>query len=176
MKDIKTIFLSFIGKHISANHRIKERKKLTGVICDVCGFKAMGPGHLITHKASKRCTREKDAFRCDMCDYKSNDIYLLNKHIKGVHEKEPCAICGKIIAKCRMTIHINIFHTEDKKKRFPCSVCGKGFVDKKSFREHFNTHTGERPFKCDLCEKTFASSGNMYQHRKSSHYGIKRTK
>ena len=146
------------------------------MICDVCGFEASFEGVLRNHKESGRCITEKKLYECDQCDYKSFDKYHVRKHIKGVHETEPCTICGKLISKARTTIHMNIFHTEDKKKRFPCSVCGKGFVDKKSFREHYNIHTGERPFKCDLCEKTFASSGNMYQHRKSSHYGIKRTK
>ena len=148
----------------------------TDVICDMCGFIASNEGHLRTHMGSQKCTKDKFVLRCDKCDYQTKFEPNLKKHKRTVHEKVPCIVCGKLIAKVRVTIHMNLFHTEDKKRPFVCKVCGKGFADKKTYGEHSNIHTGERPFKCDLCEKTFASSGNMYMHRRSSHYGYKRTK
>jgi len=146
------------------------------VICDVCGYIASSEGHLKLHLGSQKCLRDKVEIKCDQCSFRTRFQPSLKKHIRTVHEKVPCTVCGKIISKVRLTIHMNTFHTEEKKKPFLCKICNKGYGCKKSFQEHGNIHTGERPFQCDLCEKRFASSGNMYMHRRSSHYGYKRMK
>jgi KRAB domain-containing zinc finger protein len=142
----------------------------------MCGFVATHEALLRQHMGSQKCVKGKVLLHCDECSFQTQFQPYLKKHIRTVHEKLPCTVCGKIISKVRLTIHMNIFHTEEKKKPFLCKTCNKGFSCKKSFQEHSNIHTGERPFQCDLCEKRFASSGNMYMHRRISHYGYKRMK
>ena len=103
----------------------------TDVIREMCGFIASNEGHLRTHMGSQKCTKDKIELSCDQCNYKTKFEPYLKKHKRTVHEKVPCTVCGKLIAKVRVTIHMNLFHTEDKKRPFVCKVCGKGFADKK---------------------------------------------
>ena len=119
----------------------------------MCGFVATHEALLRQHMGSQKCVKGKVVLHCDECSFQTQFQPYLKKHIRTVHEKLPCTVCGKIVSKVRLTIHMNIFHTEEKKKPFVCKTCNKGFSCKKSFQEHSNIHTGERPFQCDLCEK-----------------------
>ena len=165
----------FKGKHINENHR-NYKKNQTKVICDMCGFVATHEALLRKHMGSQKCVKGKVVLHCDECSFQTNWAVSLNTHKRTVHSKTPCTFCGKLISQACMKIHVNTFHVEEKKKPFVCKTCGKGFSLKKRFQEHNNIHTGERPYQCDLCEKTFNSSGNMYMHRRSAHFGYKRTK
>ena len=161
------------------------------MICEDCGKSFSGANQLKTHLGSKKCKKSDRADRpilqCSLCAFRTQLQPYLKKHIRTVHEKLPCAVCGKLVPKSvsltiyilsvrckkilnnffpvcfqRMKVHMTIFHTDNDDKPFRCSVCGKGYATKVTFIEHNNIHTGERPYQCDMCPKKFSSSGNMY--------------
>ena len=167
---------SEVSKHINTLHR-QTKKKQKDIVCDICGKSFTNETHLRTHLGSRRCKIvDFPLLQCQSCPFQTKNQAYLNKHIRTVHERSPCPICGKLVPKTRLKTHMTIFHTEEHAKPFQCKICGKGFATRLAFQEHTNTHTGEKPYQCDRCEKRFASSGNMYMHRRSSHYGYKRSK
>ena len=99
--------------------------------------------------------------------------YRLDEHIKKVHCKKPCDICGKVFGLNQMKKHILQVHTENDKKPFICSVCNKGFISSYRLKNHMNTHTGNKPYICQHCGKGFADHRNMKAHVKA-HNGYKR--
>ena len=164
-----------LSKHNNSYHRAKKKHK--PIICDICGKSFTSEIFLRTHLGSRKCKNlDLTILQCQSCPFQTTNQAYLNKHIRTVHERSPCPICGKLVPKTRLKTHMTIFHTEDHAKPFQCKICGKGFATRLAFQEHTNTHTGEKPYQCDRCEKRFASSGNMYMHRRSSHYGYRRSK
>ncbi|RXG62243.1 Zinc finger protein Xfin [Armadillidium vulgare] len=71
---------------------------------------------------------------CIYCDYKSNKISYLKKHMMFRHTQE---------------------------KPFSCDVCHKKFGSKQNLQVHTRIHTGEKPFKCSICFKEFNHISNL---------------
>ncbi len=44
----------------------------------------------------------------------------------------------------------------------------QGFLNKVSFEEHVNKHTGLRPYKCEICEKSYRHK-SVFQRHMDSH-------
>ena len=101
----------------------------------------------------------------------------LKGHIKNVHEKKICTICGKMMSQGSWKQHMISIHsiTVDVDKVLKCEVCQKGFAKPYKLREHMNTHTGTKPYKCKYCEQRFADSSNRLNHERAVHEGIKRS-
>ena len=60
-------------------------------------------------------------------------------------------------------------------RRHQCPFCEKGFVSKRRFDDHINTHTGKKPYLCKICEHSTANYDNHLAHirkhkRKMSNY------
>ena len=88
----------------------------------------------------------------------------------------PCEVCGKAVAKKKMTHHFATHHTKDEDKPFVCPICKpvKGFVNKSNFEAHMNNHAGVKPYKCSYCDAAFADKKNTIAHERTTHLGIKR--
>ena len=63
----------------------------------------------------------------------------------------PCSTCGKLVQKYKMNLHIQMVHTSEEDRKYQCPFCQKGFVFKRRFEDHINTHTGKKPYYCDIC-------------------------
>ncbi|GAB0099377.1 zinc finger protein 271 [Sergentomyia squamirostris] len=54
--------------------------------------------------------------------------------------------------------------TDADKRLFLCTKCPKRFINKSSFREHMNKHTGIRCHVCTLCGKAFSRKRELDRH------------
>ena len=112
------------NKHINDVHRNKRPKN---IICELCGKAFTKENHLKTHLGSKKCKEsDRPILHCNLCNFQTKFQPYLNKHIRTVHEKLSCTMCGKLVPKSRMKTHMTIFHTENDAKPFMCKICGKG--------------------------------------------------
>ena len=136
-------------------------------LCQECGknFQNLKNHILCVHTIENvKCTKCEKAFRNPM---------LLKAHTDNVHEKIPCADCGKLIGAPKMWSHIQSQHTPNEDKKHKCEVCGKGFCEKERLKDHKNIHTGEKPYKCKFCSDCFASRGTHAMHERG-HLGCGR--
>lgn len=146
----------------------KKKKKPSKVVCDQCGVL------VVNEKDHKVRVHAEKTFQCPQCLKPMGSEAILRNHFAEVHETGPCPTCGKSVKVRKMRRHVLMYHTKDCDRPFVCQVCQKGFIVKKSFEEHMNTHTGDKPYKCKYCGTGFASSGNQRMHERMSHEGYKR--
>ncbi|XP_052872005.1 transcriptional repressor CTCFL-like [Anopheles cruzii] len=80
-------------------------------------------------------------YMCNYCNYTSNKLFLLSRHLKS--------------------------HSEDRPHK--CSVCERGFKTLASLQNHVNTHTGTKPHRCKHCSTCFTTSGELVRHVRYRH-------
>ena len=147
---------------------IKE-KPTDKELCTDCGITVQNLNVHIdnVHNAEKQT--------CPQCGKELKSLMYLYAHIREIHEKKPCAQCGKLYGATAMTRHIASAHIPRNQSKFKCEVCGKGFVSTQTLKDHNNIHTGEKPYKCELCTACFASRGTQVMHQRR-HLGVPRRK
>ena len=183
-----------IKGHMKSTHTPDDQKKFR---CDTCGKGFINKQHFSEHLnihtgekpfkckfcpaafASKNscakherlgfCVLKREKHICNVCSWEFSTLNKLNKHKKAVHEKVPCADCGKLFGPGPMNKHTQSVHTPDDQKKFRCDTCDKGFISNQCLLEHINFHTGEKPFKCTECIKLFVSKKLMNRHIRSAH-------
>ena len=109
---------------------------------------------------------------CPHCSLELSCLRALKEHVKKVHEKIPCAECGKMVGPQEMGRHMQS-HMPDELKKYKCDICGKGFPTNQHFKNHRNIHTGEKPYKCKSCNKGFAQKITLNSHIAAVHEGKK---
>merc|ERR1740129_192143 len=137
------------------------------VDCKLCGEELQGAAERTVHVRDDHCDKD-GKFKCPKCDLaflKYNQVFC---HVKTIHEKVPCSICGEMVGKSLITVHMQRKHKIDPPdKKFKCQYCGRGFLTNANLRDHENTHTGARPHLCKMCGKGFAHSGTYSRHIRS---------
>ena len=78
-------------------------------------------------------------FKCNSCDYYSNNKHYLKQHIDIVH---------------------NSF------RPYKCPFCDYAGKRSHALREHLIVHSNERPFECNFCNATFRKKGHLTNHIK----------
>ena len=165
--------LAALKKHRKDIHGIDftDEHKKHEFICEECGKVYENNTKLSYHKMVKHSEPE---LKCDQCSKKCFTQHGINKHIKDVHEKKACTMCGEMFSDKGMKAHMYRKHTEDHLKPHVCKICGKGFDEPHRFNTHMNIHLGKKPHKCKYCDRAFADKANAFAHIKSVHEGFKR--
>jgi DNA-directed RNA polymerase subunit RPC12/RpoP len=169
---------TFDTEETQSNHRLLEHKiiKVTPTshpkmlkMCDLCGKEVVNlSNHHYSHHSDEQ-------IKCPFCSHISKNKYKLDGHIKDAHERNPCDICGMMVASRRKDRHMQQYHVNPEDRKCKCHICGKGFIDNQKLKDHLNTHTGARPYVCKVCGKDFASQGNYGAHMRQTHRGVKRS-
>ena len=109
---------------------------------------------------------------CPHCAQELSCLRNLKEHVKKVHEKIPCADCGKMVGPQEMRKHMQS-HLPDDLKKYKCDTCAKGFSTNQRFKDHRNIHTGEKPYKCKICNNGFTQRIRLNKHVAAVHEGKK---
>ena len=79
--------------------------------------------------------------QCELCEFKTSNIGVLNQHKSEVHEGKKahqCDICKyKFARKWNLTKHVAAVH--DKKKTFECEDCNLSFSRKQLLKRHVSS-------------------------------------
>uniref|UniRef100_A0A2M4AGD0 Putative transcriptional repressor ctcf n=1 Tax=Anopheles triannulatus TaxID=58253 RepID=A0A2M4AGD0_9DIPT len=102
--------------------------------------------YVIPEAKARKQTRKKagstaSTYMCNYCNYTSNKLFLLSRHLKS--------------------------HSEDRPHK--CSVCERGFKTLASLQNHLNAHTGTKPHRCKRCDSCFTTSGELVRHVRYRH-------
>ena len=142
--------------------RKRSKKIWNKELCQECGKNVTNLKNHILH------VHTIENVNCSKCEKVLKNAKALKQHNDNVHEKVPCAHCGKLFgAGSKMSAHIQNQHTSNEDKKHKCEVCGKGFIDKERLKDHKNIHTGEKPYLCQFCSSCFASRGTHAMHERS---------
>ncbi|CAL8098055.1 unnamed protein product [Orchesella dallaii] len=153
-----------VRKMHETNLRYPYRNNSFG--CSVCHKKfqtATGLSHhLVLHSPT-------NLFYCVFCDYQSNFIERLKRHIR-VHIREKpfqCQECGEPFSHpFSIKYHMKKAHSPEKWEKNKCVFCDKTYSTNGELVRHIKYHTGEKPFSCSICEKAF-----VLQYQLRSHIG-----
>ncbi|XP_031637823.1 zinc finger protein 1 homolog [Contarinia nasturtii] len=139
----------------------------------------------------------KKRFKCNVCEYSSNDKGNLKKHTRSHTGEKPyqCDICRKgFITRQSMKKH-KVTHTDEipfhcrgcfsgfsqkterdvhekvcKYRRYECHICKNFFnVNKTQLKLHMRKHNGEKPSRCEICMMRFTAKSSLKVHLDTIH-------
>ncbi|KAK4873319.1 hypothetical protein RN001_015348 [Aquatica leii] len=106
----------------------------------------------------------KKLFKCNICDYCSNHVEDLERHMgKHINEKPlKCKICDnfcitKSVLKSNRCKHIG-------EKPYKCNICDYCSSDMSQLKLHILEHTGEKPYKCNTCDYCSTTKSKLQIH------------
>lgn len=118
------------------------------------------------NKKRKRPSSPQKEHLCNQCGKTYKHSHSLNRHLAYAHTASDhkyariCTICGEGFEKASYKYY------DHYRRHFPeqcmkCSYCNKLYTNKKDFKIHVQSHTGEKPFKCALCDYSCGSKGSI---------------
>jgi uncharacterized C2H2 Zn-finger protein len=141
------------------------RKNFKCGLCDrAFGFKSSLSHHIKT-------THTKSHI-CDLCDFSTHKISLLERHSINVHPGSKyykCDDCDKAFDRnANLQAHINAYHK--KIRRFFCDLCDFSSYGRRGLTKHSNAvHLGLRDFRCDHCDQAFQEKKVLAVHVNRKH-------
>ena len=105
---------------------------------------------------------------CDICDYATNEKYILTRHlaVHGIGDRFKCEQCDKDFSTFKyLETHLATHKSCPKK----CHQCDKMYKTLGSLKMHIATMHSERRLECDECEKMFSTIGRLNNHKKAVH-------
>ena len=134
----------------------KSKKKTKNSICNQCGEKFDDKRELKGHVLSVH--KEKELYRCSICNAWKTTFSLMKMHIVSDHKKENLLNC-----KSKELIKMNLLYKLEKSQT--CDQCGEKFDNKRDLKGHIlSVHEEKKVFKCSICDKCFTHSGKMKTH------------
>uniref|UniRef100_A0A672IWX9 FEZ family zinc finger 2 n=1 Tax=Salarias fasciatus TaxID=181472 RepID=A0A672IWX9_SALFA len=103
-------------------------------------------------------------FTCEVCGKVFNAHYNLTRHMPVHTGARPfvCKVCGKGFRQASTLCRHKIIHTQVSKPH-KCNQCGKAF-NRRNYKNHKLTHSGEKQYKCSICNKAFHQIYNLTFH------------
>ena len=128
-----------LTQHINGTHL-----KLRPFKCEVCGAAYKRKEHLQKHSKNAHSGSDNTKnFKCEKCDYSTNDSRCFKNHVSAVH--------------------LGL-------RPYKCETCGITFTQKPHLNTHMKTvHLNIRPHSCNVCDSTFASRQAKELHEKGVH-------
>ena len=116
--------------------------------------------------------RISDWFRCNSCDYESEEKNKLDVHIANLHrssDKLKCKICNSEFTNDQLLEnHTNDIHL--KTKHFSCGICSYKSFYNQNLRRHISAqHKDKKRYFCNLCGFKSYYSCNVKSHITSNH-------
>jgi KRAB domain-containing zinc finger protein len=149
----------------------KSEKEKARHVCDICG-KAVSNAE--THWRNVHDDTDEN-LTCPQCGKRFQKSQKMSDHIRNVHTKITCELCGMVMAAKQRKRHFQQHHMDESERKFKCDICGKGFMESSKLKDHINIHTGAKPHLCRFCGKGFANRGTQKMHERG-HMGYKRSK
>ena len=114
---------------------------------------------------------------CEQCGGAFSNKYLLNYHVRRVHDDVrnfPCSYCSKRFKSGKnLRDHVNNIHLNFK--AYQCDSCGSTYRTENQLKDHIKTvHNGvkKETFKCESCARTFTRKVGLKLHTDIVHKGI----
>jgi len=128
----------------------------TGLQCELCDFRYMYNSELKMHIESKHpeTGSEEKKFLCDQCNYATDILSKLNKHVKNVHSD-----------------HLDNVKKESNypKKRIECEFCDYTTHWQPHLSKHMENKHGTKEFLCDQCDYKTRNPAEFSRHWKYRH-------
>ena len=110
---------------------------------------------------------------CTVCRKEFAKNWILNRHIREVHEKMKEFECEEndcdaiFSQKQALNKHLKTVHQGEK--NFQCPFCDKWFTQPGNLKMHTDSvHEKKKPFECEICHKEF-SAKRAFQDHLASH-------
>lgn len=148
-------------------HGVFVKQKVAKFECKECEKPFATKHHLRAHKVKVHSQR---IVHCDLCGKTFRDKDNMRRHM-NIHGKDPCKLCGKLVADNRMDIHIKLIHPSGE-SFLACRIalCKQKFSSFKQLNEHESIHVGKKLYKCPKCSSKTEFLNDMKRHmRINSH-------
>ncbi|XP_055298170.1 zinc finger protein 239-like isoform X2 [Sitodiplosis mosellana] len=138
-------------------------------------------------------------YKCDECEYATNDRTKLTNHTRRHTGEKPyqCEFCLELFT-LKHSLDRHSINQHADQSPFHCSKCGRGFMsddlalaheinckcskyecdvcefttrDRTKLTNHVRKHTGEKPYQCSFanCRRVFTLDRNLKRHRRDVH-------
>ena len=141
--------------------------KLRPFKCELCGAAFKRKAHLQTHSKNVHSDDAK-IFKCDKCDYASNESRWLKNHISAVHlglRPYKCETCESTFTqKSHLNTHMKAVHLNIR--QHSCNFCDSTFTTRpaKEVHEQGVHGIGDKEFRCDQCDFQTAYRDSFKRH------------
>ena len=131
-----------------------KKKKHTAPLKKVCPECGLNVYNLTNHIIGVHGNEEHS---CPHCQLVFKTKARLDKHVKWVHEKTPCELCGELVG--NLSRHMINVHENQK---WPCPQCESVFKSKDQLQKH-----NKRVHEKTPCEQCGELVGNLSRHMAS---------
>jgi KRAB domain-containing zinc finger protein len=138
---------------------IKKNQIRKKELCQECGKNVTHLKHHIL------CVHTVENVKCPKCEKVFKNPMLLKAHTDNLHEKVPCADCGKLIGVQCLRDHMLRVHTDETVK---CSICEKMLKNSTVLKAHNKTVHDEK-VPCVHCGKLYGVAARMSVHIQAQH-------